>query len=273
MATATTIPTNLAVPQYSLRHWMTIYGKEAKYEILKYMRMPIFAFSTVLFPVMFYVLFGIVLPNGSGATRAQSATYLLATMACYGVMGVSMFSFGVGVAMERGQGWLQVKRASPMPVAAYFVAKVANAVVFAIIIALILLAAGTAFGGVRLGLVPALKLIGILVAGAIPFSAMGLALGYFAKPNSAPAMVNLAYLPMSFCSGLWIPIFILPHFLQQVARILPPYHVSQLALNVIHSTPYPTASWPHVQALIGATLLFLGVAAYGYWRDEGEMYG
>ena len=52
------------------------------------MRMPIYAFSTVLFPVMFYVLFGIVLPSGSGATRAQNATYMLATMACYGVMGV-----------------------------------------------------------------------------------------------------------------------------------------------------------------------------------------
>ena len=67
---------------------------------------------------MFYVLFGIVLGRDNPANRDETATYLLATMACYGVMGVAMFSFGVGIAMERGQGWLQVKRASPMPLPA-----------------------------------------------------------------------------------------------------------------------------------------------------------
>ena len=45
---------------------------------------------------------------------------------------------------------------------------------------------GITFGGVRMPLATAAKLVGILVAGSIPFSAMGLAIGYFAKPNSAP---------------------------------------------------------------------------------------
>ena len=102
---------------------------------------------------------------------------------------------------------------------------------------------------------------------------MGLALGYFAKPNSAPAMVNLVYLPMSFCSGLWIPIFMLPHVLQKVALVLPPYHMSQLALNAIGVNPHPSPAWGHLEPLIGVTLLFLGLAAYGYWRDEGASYG
>jgi len=112
---ATTFPATYAVSQRSLGQSIALYAKEAKYEIVKYARIPIFALSTILFPVMFYVLFGIVMAP-SGASRAEAATYLLATMACYGVMGVAMFSFGVGIAMERGQGWLQMKRASPMPV-------------------------------------------------------------------------------------------------------------------------------------------------------------
>ncbi len=98
--------------------------------------------------------------------------------------------------------------------------------VFSTVIMLLLLAVGIAFGGVRLPIATAAKLVGILVAGSIPFSAMGLAIGYFAKPNSAPAVVNLIYLPMSFCSGLWIPLFMLPHGLQILARVLPPYHLS-----------------------------------------------
>jgi len=272
MAT-TTMPATLAVPRRTLGEWIVLFALEAKYEILKYMRLPIFAISTLMFPTMFYVLFGIVLPGGGHAGRMQTATYLLATMACYGVMGVAMFSFGVGISMERGQGWLQVKRASPMPLPAYFLAKIVNAMVFGVAISLLLLAVAVAFGGVRMPPLMALELVCVLVLGSIPFSAMGLALGYFAKPNSAPAMVNLVYLPMSFCSGLWIPIFILPKVLQHVAQVLPPYHVAQLALTTIHTGPDPGPVWGHIEALVGMTLLFIGLAAYGYWRDEGETYG
>ena len=271
MATAT-IPATVAIPRRTLGEWIDVFVLEAKYEILKYLRLRTFSVSTLFFPVMFYVLFGIVLPK-AGPDRAETATYLLATMACYGVMGVAMFSFGVGISMERGQGWLQVKRASPMPLPAYFLAKIVNAMVFAVAISLLLLAVGGAFGGVRMPVLMQLKLISVLVLGSIPFSAMGLAVGYFAKPNSAPAVVNLIYLPMSFCSGLWIPIFILPKVLQNIAQVLPPYHVAQLALNAIHMGPYPNPVGRHVEALVGVTLLFLGIAAYGYWRDEGETYG
>lgn len=270
MATAT-IPATLAIPRRRLGDWVSLFALEAKYEILKYVRLHMFSISTLMFPTMFYVLFGIVLP--SGTNRTETATYLLATMACYGVMGVAMFSFGVGIAMERGQGWLEVKRASPMPLPAYFLAKIVNAMVFATAISLLLLAVGVAFGGVRMAPVMALKLVSILVLGSIPFSAMGLAIGYFAKPNSAPAVVNLIYLPMSFCSGLWIPIFVLPKVLQNIAQVLPPYHVAQLALNTIHMGPYPNPVGGHINAVIGTTLLFLGIAAYGYWKDEGETYG
>ncbi len=272
MATAT-IPATLAIPRRSLGEWINLFVLEAKYEILKYSRIHIFAISTLFFPLMFYVLFGIVLPSGGHASRMETATYLLATMACYGVMGVAMFSFGVGISMERGQGWMQVKRASPMPLPAYFLAKIINTMVFATAICLLLLTAAVAFGGVRLAPIMALELVAVLVLGSIPFSAMGLALGYFVKPNSAPAVVNLVYLPMSFCSGLWIPIFVLPKVLQHVAQILPPFHVAQLALRTIHTGPYPGPVWGHVEALIGMTLLFLGLAAYGYSRDEGETYG
>jgi ABC-2 type transport system permease protein len=270
MAT-TTFPVQVAASRRSPARTLAIYVKEAKYELINKTRIPVYAISTVVFPLMFYVLFGIVL--NSGKDRAEGATYLLATMGCFGVIAVSLFGFGVALAMERGQGWLQVKRASPMPVSAYFLAKLFAAVVFSTVIVLLLLAVGIVFGGVHLPFAAAAKLLGILVAGSIPFSAMGLAIGYFAKPNSAPAVVNLIYLPMSFCSGLWIPLFMLPHGLQTLAKFLPPYHVSQLALNAIGLNANPTPAWGHLEALFAFTLVCLGVAAWGYRRDEGKTYG
>ena len=269
---STTFPVVLATPRRSLARTFALYAKEAKYELINKTRIPIYAISTVAFPLMFYVLFGIVLGRSEpGGT--ERATYALATMGCFGVMAVALLGFGVSLAMERGQGWLQVKRASPMPVAAYFLAKLFAAVVFSTVIMLLLLTVGVLFGGVHLPFATAAKLVGILVAGSIPFSAMGLAIGYFAKPNSAPAVVNLVYLPMSFCSGLWIPLFMLPHGLRVLATFLPPFHLAQLALNTVGLGTNPTPAWGHVEALIACTLVCLGVAAWGYRRDEGKTYG
>lgn len=259
------------MPRRSLSRTLTLYAKEAKYELINKTRIPVYAISTVVFPLMFYVLFGIVL--GNAHDRRDNATYMLATMGCFGVMAVSLFGFGVRLAMERGQGWLQVKRASPMPVSAYFLAKLVAAIVFSTVIMLLLLTVGIIFGGVHLPFATAAKLVGILVAGSIPFCAMGLAIGYFAKPNSAPAVVNLIYLPMSFCSGLWIPLFMLPHGLQMLAKVLPAYHLAQLALNSVGMGMSPTPAWGHVEVLLAFTLLCLGFAAWGYRRDEGKMYG
>jgi ABC-2 type transport system permease protein len=272
MAT-TTFPAVMDAPKRSLASTLAIFAKESKYELLKNTRIPIYAISTIVFPLMFYVLFGIVLGHNNTAVRNDNATYMLATMGCFGVMAVSLFGFGVSLAIERGQGWLQVKRASPMPIAAYFFAKLFAALVFSTVIMALLLTVGVAFGGVRLPAATAAKLIAILVAGSIPFGALGLAIGYFAKPNSAPALVNLIYLPMSFCSGLWIPLFMLPHGLQTFARFLPAYHMSQLALATVGMTSEPATTWGHVEALIAFTLICLGLAAWGYRKDEGETYG
>ncbi len=270
---ATTFPAMLAVPRRSPARTIALFYKEAKYELLKNVRIPVYAISTVAFPLMFYVLFGIVLGSGNPANRHEGAVYMLATMGCFGVMATSLFGFGVSLAIERGQGWLQVKRASPMPIAAYFFAKLFSAVVFSTVIMLMLLAVGTVFGGVRLPLTTAARLVAILVAGSIPFCSMGLAIGYFAKPNSAPAVVNLTYLPMAFCSGLWIPLFMLPHGLRVFANFLPAYHISQLALNVVGMGIAPVSTWRHVEGLVWFTLVCLGLAAWGYWRDEGKLYG
>src|SRR6516162_1099564 len=159
---ATTFPATLTPEPRSWGRTILLYGKEAKYEFINKLRIPVFAISTIAFPIMFYVLFGIVLGPDNPANRAQGATYLLATMACFGVMGASLFGFGVSLAIERGQGWLMVKRASPMPIAAYFVAKLVNAAIFSLMISLLLLAIGITFGHVRLTLPVAAKLVGIL---------------------------------------------------------------------------------------------------------------
>jgi ABC-2 type transport system permease protein len=175
--------------------------KEAKYEFLKCLRLPMYSVSTLVFPLMFYVLFGLVMGKQT-IGHISTTVYLIPAYGTFAVMGASLFGTAAGLASERGLGWLQVKRASPMPLVAYFLAKVVMSLIFSTIDVSALMVLGMTFGGVHLGALTAAKLLGTLVAGSIPFCAMGLGIGYLATPNSAPAVINLFYLPIpaSLCA-------------------------------------------------------------------------
>jgi ABC-2 type transport system permease protein len=249
------------------------YALEAKYEFLKLVRIPAFAIPSVTFPVMFYILFGLAFGRATrGPGGVSVPTYLIATYGAFGVIGAALFGFGAGVAAERGQGWMLLKRATPMPPLAYFFAKLVVCMAFGSVIVLLLSTIGVTFGGVHLPPATWTRLAVTLVFGAIPFCAIGLAIGYLAGPNSAPPIVNLLYLPMAFGSGLWMPIEILPSAIKSIAPFLPAYHLGQLALSALGASRGAPA-WSHVVALAGFTLVFLSVALWAYRRDEGKTYG
>ncbi|UCH26386.1 MAG: ABC transporter permease [Trueperaceae bacterium] len=253
------------------RNALRIFWLESKYEFLKNLRLPIYSLSVLMFPVMFYVLFGLSFGR-SDFGPVSSSLYYAVTYSAFGIMGASLFGFGVNVAVERGQGWMHLKRAFPMPPLAYFAAKVFMATLFGLIIVLTLLTLGTLFGGMRLAAGQILVIVGVLIAGALPFSALGLALGYLTGPNSATAVVNLIYLPMSFSAGLWIPIQELPAFFQTLAPYLPSYHYAQLGLASIGAGDGGHVGW-HILVLTGITLVSLLVALVLYFRDEARSYG
>jgi len=271
MSTATMTLSNPQV-QRSPRHTATIYLKEAKYEFLKNLRLRVYTASVLSFPIMFYVLFGLVLNSKEAIGGTGVPTYLIATYGTVGVMGASLFGTAAGLASDRGLGWLQVKRASPMPPFAYFAAKVVTSMIFSAVIVMALFTLGFALGGVRMPLAQFARLLGTLVAGSLPFSAMGLALGYFTGPNSAPATINLIYLPMSFCSGLWVPFMFLPKIVREIAQVLPPYHLSQLALGVVGAGSHASTA-THWEVLLAFTMICLGAARIGFQRDQGKLYG
>jgi len=271
MSTAAMTLSNRQI-QRSPSHTSTIYLKEAKYEFLKNLRLRMYTASVLSFPIMFYILFGLVLNGHQAIGTTPVPAYLIATYGTFGVMGASLFGTAAGLASDRGLGWLQVKRASPMPPFAYFVAKVVTSMIFSTIIVLALFTLGITLGGVRMPFVDFARLLSTLAVGSLPFSAMGLAVGYFTGPNSAPATINLIYLPMSFCSGLWVPFQFLPKVVQHIALALPPYHLSQLALNVV-GAGVPGSAATHWEVLAAFTMICLGVARIGFQRDQEKMYG
>ena len=237
-----------------------IYLLETRSEFLRMLRTPGAAIPLLLFPLMFYAFFGVMLANGKDAM--MQSLYALAGLGSFGVITPGLFGFGAGFALDRGLGWLQVKRASPMPPTAYLLAKLGMSSLFSLLITLSLFAMAAGLAHVRLQPQQWLQLAVTLVLGNIPFCALGLAVGAWAKPQSAPAVVNLIYLPMSFMSGLWMPLQFLPAFMQKLALFLPAYHLGRLAYSVVGLQP--DAPLPYMLALVGFTVGFLLVAARGY---------
>ncbi|MBS0558227.1 MAG: ABC transporter permease [Proteobacteria bacterium] len=214
-------------------HMLPAYLLEAKYEFLRVLRTPSFAFPTLMFPPLFYLLFGLLLNHGN----VGAAHYLFATYSVFGVMAPSLFGFGVAIAIEREKGWLALKRVAPMPPGAYLLAKMAMAMLFAVIIFIVLAVMAMTLGGVRLAFMQWLTIGAVALAGVLPFCALGLMIGARANASAAPAFVNLIYLPMAFLSGLWMPLSMLPHVLTQIAPLWPAYHLAQLSLMAVGQVP------------------------------------
>jgi ABC-2 type transport system permease protein len=243
-----------AVNMPTSRLWAAYFG-EIHFEFIKALRTPQFAVPTLFFPIMFYMLFALALgARGSAGSLASFANY-----GVFGCMGPGLFGFGVALAVERELGLLTLKQALPSPAGAYLIARAVMAMLFVSLITLMLMTLAVLFAHVPMTLGQALQILCVNVLGTLPFCAIGMFVGALVSGQAAVAICNLIFLPMSFLSGLWFPLHILPKFLVDIAPAWPAYHLSQLALRAVDA---PNSGSPaiHVLALVVITVLFFFLA-------------
>jgi ABC-2 type transport system permease protein len=253
-----------APPPLSLGYYARIFGNETRYEFVRMMRTRAFSLSVIGIPIMFFLLFGVSnRHNGYGQ-------YLVPGYSCMGAVSACLFGIGVSISLDRALGWLDVKQASPMPRLAYIVSKVACCAAFGLVIVAALSIMGVTLGGAHITLLQAAQLAGVVLAGSIPFAAMGLLVALIVPPNSGANIINLIYLPMSFASGFWMPVNYLPHFFLKIAPALPTYHLAQLALGIFGMAQPGSSNLVHWEVLAGFTLLMLGTAWMIFTRSEAK---
>ena len=237
------------------RRVFAAYLEEARSEVLRYLRNPGFLLPIILFPNVFFVMFGLVLNHGND----EAARYMLASYSSFGVIAPGLFGFGVSLALERDSGLLTLKRALPMPPGAYLLGKMLMAVCVASVVGALLLALALGLAHASLNAAQVASLLVVDALGVLPFCALGLWVGTLLKGQGAPGLLNMIYLPMAFLSGLWFPLSMMPKLLQQLAPIWPSYHLNVLAQRAVGFTT--GAAWPHVLVLSGFTIGFLLLAA------------
>lgn len=235
-----------------------VFRAEVRDELLAIVREPTALFFSVLMPVAFFALFATVFGQDSGFGVEAVATY-----GAFGALSVVLMNPGIGFADARERGWLRVKRVDGTPLGVTLGAKVTAALPYAIVtLAGIALVARLTAG--PLDVVQVLRVIGVLMLGALPFSLFSLAVGARMSPNAATSVLNAVLIPSVILSGLWFPIEMLPEWLGRIAVYLPPYHLAELALAQIEGG----AVWDHVAYLVGTTIVGAITAALAYRSAE-----
>jgi ABC-2 type transport system permease protein len=185
-------------------------GVQLRYVNKAFWRNPASAFFTFAFPLMFLVIFTALLGHSTvelGNRSVNTSTYYVASMACFSVITACFNNIASAVSFQREDGVLKRAHGTPLPGAAFLGARIAHAV----LVAVLLVAITTAFGRavyqaeVPTGLSLARFIVTLLV-GAAAFCALGLAAtAVIPNADAAAPIVNAIILPVEFLSGIFIP--------------------------------------------------------------------
>jgi ABC-2 type transport system permease protein len=240
-------------------------------ELCRLWRTPAFSVPTLVLPSMFFLFFGV--PHLSSTLEGlRAAEYMLVSFSTFSVMSVGLFSFGVSVANERESGWNKLIRLAPVSSWLYLLSKLIVAALFgaASIFGLLLVASFFAEGGISLML--CITLFTLVLPGVVPFSALGLAIGYLCPAHAASAVANIVFLPLAFASGLFVPLSALPVVVQDLAPLLPSYHLAAMGWRRVAGHG-PGEILPSLLVLLCFTAASLWLAQWAHRREESREFG
>jgi len=231
---------------------------------IELVRLPMYVLPTFAFPILLFVFFGLPYAGNTEAARLVMSSY-----AAYGIIGVTLFQFGVGIAADRDTSWERYLRVLPVTIATRLAARVIAALVFAVAVAAAVIVTAALLTKADLNAPLLARLVPALLAGAIPFALLGITIGYWVERRAAIPVANLIYLPLALGGGLWMPPAFLPKVIATVSPFLPTRHYGEVVWAAANGAHTPLVSWAW---LLGYTVLFGVAAVLGYRRDESRRY-
>jgi ABC-2 type transport system permease protein len=238
---------------------MTAY---AWFEFKRLMRSPGMLLYTVVMPVASYAVFTIGSGNGT-IDGLPVDTSIMIGLAGYGAL-TGVLSLSAGVSSERTYGWLRQLRVTPLQSWQVVLVKIFVCTPIAIPSVLAVGLAGYLEHGVRISGERWAFILIALWLGTIPFSLLGLAMGYALKPNFAQSASFLAFFTLSALGGLFVPAALFPAPMRALARALPSNRYAELGWRAATGHA-PTGIGAAI--LLGWTLVFCLLAAAAYRRS------
>jgi ABC-2 type transport system permease protein len=192
-------------------------------------RNPASAFFTLVFPLMFLVIFSVLFGNNpivvAKGVTVQVATFYVPAIAAFSVINACFTNIAMALSYARDAGVLKRTRGSPLPAWAFLFGRIVHSVLIALLLVAICCAFGAIFYHATLPTRTLPAFVLTLVVGAAAFSALGMAMTA-AIPNAdaAPAVVNASILPLLFISNVFIPLQNPPAWLDFVSKAFPVRH-------------------------------------------------
>jgi ABC-2 type transport system permease protein len=199
-------------------------------------------------------------PRSVDSSSLSYIDFLLPGIIALSIMISAVIGLSTVMVDWRQRGILRRLKLTPIPLAEFFAARIAASLVIAVLQVAVLLVFGRLVFGVHIS-ATAWAAIPVALAGCLCFLAMGFAIGsVVSSPETGDAVSNVITNPMMFLSGTFFPVAAMPFFVQQIARVLPLYYLT----NGLRDTTVRGLALTHVAGdiavLLGATAVLAAIA-------------
>jgi ABC-2 type transport system permease protein len=237
----------------------------AKFQLLETIRIPIALVGSAFFPAA-SMLFFVVPFTGDDPIGSTFAT---ASMVIFAVMTTNLFQYGIGVSEDRAHPWDPYNRTLPTGPGPRFLGRIlAGLLLMAISLIPVLLIAAFLTEATITPLA-FLAAIGAVALAAIPFTLMGLGIGYALPSKAAIVVAQVLFFPLAFGGGLMTAPDSAPGFVAVIAPYLPTGGAVRLMWAAVGDYPINVSS---LIALAGWTTVLAAFAIWAYRRDEGRRF-
>jgi ABC-2 type transport system permease protein len=236
-----------------------------RFQLTDTFRTPIAVIGSMFFPAASMVFF--VVPF-VGSDRIY-ATYATASMVTFSVLSTNLFQYGIGVAEDRTQPWDPYTRTLPVGPGPRFAGRIIAGLLLTALSLLPVLLIAALFTAATITPAALLAAIGATAVIAVPFTLLGLGIGYSLPPKAAIVVAQVLFIPLAFGGGLMSAPGGAPGFIEVIAPYLPTGGAGRLMWAAVGDFPFDSGSFV---ALLGWCVALGLFAISAYRRDEGRRF-
>ena len=237
----------------------------ARYQLLEIVRIPVAIFGSAFFPAAAMLFF--VVPFAGDDTAG--ATYATAAMVTFAVMSANIFQYGIGVAEDRDQPWNPYTRTLPAGPGPRLAGRILAGLVLTYLSMLPVVVIAAVATAARVTPVQFLLGAAGVAVISVPFTLLGLTIGYSLPSKAAIVVAQLIFFPLAFGGGLLSGPEDAPGFIQAIAPYLPTRGAVELMWAAVTDWRLSALS----MVMLGVWIVLLAAAAgWAYRRDEGRRF-
>ena len=239
-----------------------------RFEQKVFWRSPAAVFFTVMFPVIFLLIFSSLFGSDTiEELGIKTTVYYVPGIVTLAVVSATLVNVAMRMVEMRESGRLKRVRGTPLPTSAYVLARIGNAFVISLMMVVLVTAIGHFVYDVPIPTQTIPALLVTLLVGTFSFCSLGLALSAaIPSEDAAPPITNFTVLPLYFLSGVFIPESEIPDGVLHFSAIFPIRHFFQAFLTGFD--PQTTGAgfeWGHL-AIVAAWGLLGMVLAIRFFR-------